>query len=194
VYDGGLVWYVGYGSNLCAERFACYLAGGRPRGAARWYAGCRDRTPARDTAAVWLPGGIYFAGRSLVWGGGIAFYDAALPGRVAGRAYLITTQQFGDVAAQEMHREPGGATLDLTTVLETGRDELGRGRYETLLYAGERDGYPLLTFTAPWSAADVVRRAPAPAYLAMLVAGLGEAHGWNSEQAHAYLADVPSMI
>ena len=29
------VFYAAYGSNLCAERFGCYLSGGRPPGLAR---------------------------------------------------------------------------------------------------------------------------------------------------------------
>ena len=137
-----------------------------------------------------LPGGVYFAGQSSVWGGGTAFYDPALPGRIAGRAYLITAQQFADVAAQEMHREPDGVELDLTTALTAGRDVLGPGRYETLIYSGDRLGHPLLTFTAPWRSADVVHTPPAPAYLATLATGLNEAYGWNSDDVSAYLATM----
>jgi hypothetical protein len=183
-----LVWYVSYGSNLCADRFACYVGGGRPPGAARAHPGCADPTPPRRSLPVWLPGGIYFAHTSTLWGGGIAFYDPALPGTVAARAYLISAAQFGDVLAQEMHRPPGSA-FDLTGTLAAGRVQLGPGRYETVLCVGERDGHPLLTFTAPWSATDVAHTAPAPAYLAMLAAGLSEAHGWSRNQVVAYLAD-----
>src|SRR5215813_6304541 len=154
-----LVWYVSYGSNLCADRFACYLGGGAPVGASRAHPGCADPTPPRRSMPVWLPGGIYFALTSTLWGGGIAFYDPTLPGTVAARAYLISAAQFGDVMAQEMHRSPGSA-FDLAGVLAAGRLQLGPGRYETVLCVGERDGHPLLTFTAPWSAADIVHTAP----------------------------------
>lgn len=84
--DAERLWYVAYGSNLFRERFRCYLSGGRPAGGARHYPGCRDPRPARAELSVTVPGGIYFALTSQTWGGGMAFYDPALPGRAA--AYL----------------------------------------------------------------------------------------------------------
>ena len=190
----GLLWYVAYGSNLFRERFACYLAGGTPPGGAWRYPGCRDATPARDERAVLLPGGVYFAHTSLTWGGGMAFYDAALPGRAPARAYLLTAAQFCDVMAQEMRRpidDAAGADRDLAEVLATGRQRLGPGRYETLLKVGERDGRPMLTFTAPHAAADAPLNAPTAPYLTMLGRGLREAHGWDAARAAAYLASRP---
>src|SRR5919199_4224160 len=149
-----LVWYVSYGSNMCADRLACYLAGGVPTGASRGYAGCRDRRAPQRTTHYELAGGVYFATESAVWGGGRAFYDPQLPGTAAARAYLITCGQFADIASQEMYGAIG-TDIDLTAVLATGRVELGPGRYETVLYLGDLSGYPLLTFTAPWHACDV---------------------------------------
>lgn len=183
-----LVWYVAYGSNLCAERFACYLAGGAPPGARRNYPGCRDRRPARASMPVTLPGVLYFAGESTVWTGGMAFYDHHMPGPTYGRGYLITAEQFADVAAQEMRRGPG-KSLDLTDVLATGRYEFGPGRYETVLLVGEHAGHPMLTFTAPGRAADVAHTTPAAAYTAMIATGLAEMHHHlTAEQIAAYLA------
>jgi hypothetical protein len=137
-----------------------------------------------------LPGGVYFATQSLVWGGGRAFYDTGLPGVVAARAYLVAESQFADVAAQEMGRQPG-VDLALPGVLATGRTQLGPGRYETLLYLGDLDGFPMLTFTAPWTAADVDHVAPSAAYLRMLAAGLREAHGWDTHRVAGYLTGLP---
>ncbi|MGI5163430.1 histone deacetylase [Spirillospora sp. CA-253888] len=184
------LWYVAYGSNLYRERFACYLAGGTPAGGARRYTGCRDTRPARAERPVTVPGGIYFALESLTWGGGMAFYDPALPGRAAARAYLLTRQQFCDVMAQEMRRATG-ADPDLSEVLRTGRQRLGPGRYETVLKVGEDGGRPMLTFTAPEGAAGAALNAPAAPYLAMLGHGLREAHGWDAGRAAAYLAARP---
>ncbi|MGF7239391.1 MAG: histone deacetylase [Frankia sp.] len=194
------VWYVAYGSNMCAARLRYYLAGGRPPGAARVYPGCRDtRPPARD-APVSLPGGVYFALRSRVWGGGLAFYDPSLrdprpgdprqPGLVPARAYLITAGQFADLAAQEMGRAPG-TDLDLAPLRATGRHQLGPGRYETLVGLGTRDGWPMLTMTAPWSAGSVEPTAPAAIYLRMLATGLAESHGWSPARIAGYLAARP---
>lgn len=190
VQQPDLVWYVSYGSNMCADRLNHYLAGGRPPGARRAWVGCRDHRGPRSSTGCELPGGVYFATESSAWGGGRAFYDPELADPAAGRAYLITSGQFADIAAQEMYRAPS-ADLDLVPVLATGRAALGPGRYETLLHLGDLDGHPLLTFTAPWHAADITWKAPSPAYLRMLAAGLREAHGWDSEQVAAYLARLP---
>lgn len=186
----GLVWYVSYGSNMNSARFGCYLAGGTPDGGQRGFPGCRNSQPPIAARGYYLHGGIYFATESLVWGGGRAFYDPALAGTTPARAYLITTGQFADVAAQEMYRDPDG-DLDLSGVLATGQVQLGLGRYETLLYGGELDGHPVLTFTAPWSSADVELVAPSAGYLRMLATGLCEAHGWDIARAAGYLAKLP---
>ena len=53
-----------------------------------------------------------FAGASRVWHGGMAFYDRAARGVVAGCAYLVTTEQFADVAAQR--RRPPVASSPTT--------------------------------------------------------------------------------
>lgn len=187
------IWYVAYGSNLAGERFACYLEGGRPAGGARDYTGCRDRSPARAERPVTLPGGIYFALTSLVWGGGMAFYDPALPSRTAARAYLLSRGQFADVIAQEMRREVG-EDLDLTEAMATGRQRLGPGRYETILKVGEvgeAGGHPMLTFTAPEGAAAAELNPPSAAYLTMLGRGLRESHGWPVARIARYLRAAP---
>ena len=188
-----LVWYVSYGSNMCADRLATYLQGGRPPGSSRTYPGARDPQPPRVDAAVWLPGGIYFAGQSSVWTGGIASYDPRLPGRAPARAYLLTLGQFSDVAAQEMHAAPG-TDLDLAAVLADGRAVVGPGRYQTLLCVGNRGGDPLLTFTCSNALAAAQTTRPVAAYLRMLAAGLAEAHGWTTAQIVGYLVALPGVV
>ncbi|MFD5462911.1 histone deacetylase [Kitasatospora sp. NPDC127059] len=185
-----LLWYAAYGSNLHAARLACYLYGGRPEGAALGCPGCRDRRPPRRTAALTLPGTLYFAGHSPTWGGATAYYDPAGRGPVPCRGYLLTPGQFSDIAAQEMRRPPG-TDLDLTRVLATGRDRVGPGRYETLLRVGALGGRPVLTFTSPAGLAGTEPTAPTAAYLRTLGAGLAEAHGWGPWRAAGYLATRP---
>lgn len=189
------VWYVAYGSNLALDRFRCYLAGGRPAGGARVYAGCRDHSDPQRIAGVHVPGGLVFAGASRVWGGGSAFYDHAAAGCVAGRAYLLTANQLGDVAAQEMRREPGGdfarelaALLPDVNALHT----MGPGRYETVVRLGERDGRPMFTVTHD-PAADLEPAAPTAPYLRWIATGLTEAHGWNTQQVVEYLQAAPGV-
>ncbi|MDG4804224.1 histone deacetylase [Micromonospora sp. WMMD980] len=187
------LWYVAYGSNLHAARLDWYLRGGRPPGGLRAYPGCRDCRPPRRTVPVLIPGGIYFAGESRAWTGGMAFYDPELPGRAAVRGYLVTIEQFADIAAQEMYRPPGADLAGIRTAAGTGRATLGPGRYETLLRVGERDGLPMLTFTAGHRAVEVPWNRPAAVYLGMLARGLREAHGWDVARTVGYLAGRPGV-
>lgn len=188
-----LVWYVAYGSNLRAARLACYLSGGCPDGGARTQPGCRDPRPPHRAVATALPGTLYFAGQSLTWGGGSAFYDPDILGEVPCRAYLVTLGQFSDIAAQEMRRSPA-TDLDLAPALATGRAELGPGRYETLLYVGELDGHPMLTLTAPRGVAGADLNAPTPPYLRTLAIGLAESHRWGPWRTAGYLATRPGAV
>jgi hypothetical protein len=181
------VWYVAYGSNMHRARLACYLGGGRPEGAGREYPGCRDPLLPQRSVGVELPGAVYFATHSPVWGGGRAFYDPAAGGRALARAHLITGGQFADLAAQEMYGTPG-ADLDLSEALTTGRQVLGPGRYETVVGPGHLDGLPMLTLTAPWGMGDVAWTAPSASYLRHLVAGLTEAAAWDTAAVAGYLS------
>ncbi|MFD3683033.1 histone deacetylase [Streptomyces sp. NPDC058613] len=185
-----LVWYTAYGSNMHLDRLNSYLAGGAPPGSTRRHPGCRDRRAPARSLPVELPGRLYFATESAVWTGGRGFYDPAPPGRTRARAHLVSARQFSDIAAQEMYRDPG-ADLDLTTVLRTGRDELGPGRYETLICPGALEGVPVLTFTAPWAMGDVDWAAPSAPYVRLLATGLLECGPWDRRSVAAYLARCP---
>jgi hypothetical protein len=187
------VWYVSYGSNMAAARLACYLTGGRPPGGARVNPGARDRTLPERSVPVDLPGRLYFAGKSPQWGGGVAFYDHATPGWTAARAYLVTTRQLADIAAQEMYRLPvEGDPLEeiLLSPLAEGQHTFGDGRYETLVEVGTYDDLPLLTFTSPHGADHLPHTAPAPTYLAMMAEGLRESRGWDDAQIATYIDTV----
>ncbi|WP_128381702.1 histone deacetylase [Streptomyces cavernae] len=171
-------------------RFRYYLSGGRPPGGRRTYPGCRDTRPPERTRPVTLPGQLYFALESRAWTGGMAFYDPNGGGGTPARAYLLTAEQFADIAAQEMCREPG-AELDLAPVLASGRAEMGPGRYETLVCPGHLDAHPVLTFTAPWHMHEVRWNAPNSTYLRHIGSGLNEAHAWPGARIAQYLATRP---
>ncbi|MFJ6464021.1 histone deacetylase [Streptomyces sp. NPDC091387] len=184
------VWYTSYGSNMHLGRLASYIEGGQPPGAARAYPGCRDRRMPSRSVPVELRGALYFATESSVWGGGRAFYDPEQEGRVCARAHLVSASQFADIAAQEMYRSPG-EDLDLSAVLTSGVARLGDGRYETLVCAGQLDGLPVLTFTAPWHADEVTLVPPSRAYVHVLASGLLEAGAWDADTVAAYVASSP---
>ncbi|KUN10603.1 histone deacetylase [Streptomyces yokosukanensis] len=172
------------------DRIACYIRGGRPPAAARSYPGCRNRAMPARSIPVELTGAMYFATESPVWGGGRAFYDPRAEGRVMARAHLVTAEQFSDIAVQEMYRDPG-KLLDLEEVLSSGRAVLGEGRYETLVCAGQLDGLPVVTFTAPWAMDDVPWVAPSRAYVRFLATGLLSAGAWDADAVAAYVAACP---
>lgn len=191
--EAGRVWYVSYGSNTRAARLRAYVEGGRaPGGGALAHPGCRDPAPPAGECALELVGRLYFATESLVWGGGRAFYEPGVPGRVLARAYDLGREQFRDVAAQEMYRGPGeGPALDEVLAGGVRRVRCGPGRYETLWCLGALDGRPALTFTAPWAYEEAEPVPPAPAYLRTIAAGLGEAGGgaaWSAPEIDRYLA------
>jgi hypothetical protein len=187
------VWYVSYGSNMAWQRLACYIMGGTPPGGRRRNPGARDRRLPERTIPVDLPGTVYFAGDSPQWGGGVAFYDHSRPGFTAARGYLVTAEQLADIAAQEMYRAPRSddALADLALApLRDGRQELGPGRYETLLDVGRHDDRPLLTFTSPHGIDQVPHSAPSPAYLSMVADGLRESRVWDEDQVASYLSSI----
>ncbi|MGZ5418301.1 MAG: histone deacetylase [Nocardioides sp.] len=189
------VWYVAYGSNLGLERFRCYLAGGRPAGGTREYAGCRDPSDPDRIVSLDVPGGLVFAGRSRVWDGGMAFYDAHASGRAACRAYLVTADQFADITAQEMRRPPGGQFAhDLAGLLGdvASVHTMGPGRYETVTRLGVLEGAPLFTVTHD-DVASLEPAAPSLPYLRWISAGLREAHGWDAGRVADYLVDAPGV-
>ncbi|NEY34973.1 histone deacetylase [Streptomyces sp. PRKS01-65] len=184
------VWYTSYGSNMHLDRLAAYIQGGRPTGAAREYPGCRNPAMPARSIPVELTGAMYFATESPVWGGGRAFYDPQATGRMLARAHLVTADQFADIAAQEMYRAPN-TDLDLVEVLTQGRAVLGEGRYETLVCAGQIEGMPVLTFTAPWGMNDVQWVPPSAAYARFLAAGLLSTGAWELDAVASYVAACP---
>ncbi|MEI5103468.1 histone deacetylase [Streptomyces sp. PmtG] len=172
------------------DRLMAYLEGGTPPGSSRHHPGCRDPRPPEVSRPVELPGVLYFATESVLWGGGRAFYDPGGAGRLFARAHLVTAGQFSDIAAQEMYRAPG-TDLDLAPAVRDGRAALGAGRYETLVCPGLLDGLPLLTFTAPWRRADAALNPPTAPYLRHLTAGLMETAAWSRAAVSRYLAECP---
>ncbi len=191
------VWYVSYGSNLNRARFLAYLRGGLVAGNDVVYLGCGDTSPPLEEAVLELPHALYFAGwSSRVWGGTSAAFTTLAPqsGSTLARAYLITRQQFVEVVRQENGNR--AEVDDFDVKLEAARQQgharmLATGAYTELIHCGERDGIPMLSFTASENRRDF--RRPSAAYLHVIGTGLQECHGLRTSEVAAYLGDRPGV-
>ena len=196
IMERRLIWYASYGSNLNAERFSCYIAGGRPSGATRTYVGARDKSPPRDAVALKISYQLYFSGESRVWGGSPTLIDKNPVDGVAGlaRAYLIGWDQFEDVVAQENGRPSASIDIDAHDLVPGFSRQIGPGRYENLLCPGRLNDMPVVTFTAPWSMSEVTPGPPSVGYLAILITGLREAHDLSDKELTSYLGSAPGCF
>jgi hypothetical protein len=197
VGTAGRVWYVSYGSNLNRARFLAYLQGGLVAGNDVVHRGCADTTPPLDDVALELPHALYFAGWSArVWGGTSAAFTTLAPQSAStlARAYLVTRQQFIGVVQQENGNR--AEVEDFDVKLEAARQHgharmLATGGYSELIRCGERDGHPMLSFTASENRRDF--RRPSAAYLHVIGTGLKECHGLRSSEVAAYLGERPGV-
>jgi hypothetical protein len=191
--NGREVFYAAYGSNLCAERFGCYLSGGRPPGSAHAHRGARDPRPASTWRTFWVPGTLYFSGTSRLWGGAPAFLDLdpMVETKAALRAYRVTWEQLEDVMAQESARATVPLELEPRTLVEGFSTLVGSGRYDRLACLGVIEDIPVVTLTAPWSLTEVAPATPSLPYLATLVRGLREAFDMDDDAIVEYLARAP---
>ena len=184
-----LAWYVAYGSNMASERLRTYLEGGRPGGALRTYVGARDPTPPLRAREVDLPGRLVFAGQSLAWTGGIAFYVPGGAGRIAARAYLMTVEQLSDLVAQEIRR-PVGTELDVMPGRPHSSSELPGRAYDVVLRLDDIAAHAAVTIT---TSRTLTPTAPSPSYLRWICRGLEETYGWPSGRIAAYLGRFPGV-
>jgi hypothetical protein len=185
-----LVWYAGYGSNMRVERFLCYLQGGQIAGNVRVYPPCSDPAPPRRSERVQLPFQMYFGGESPAWGGGVSFIRQSPQATAIGRAYLISRVQFEHVVAQENHLTSISG-LPIADALLTGSARVPEftGRYDEIVVCGNRDGFPVFTFTS--LEGQSVNR-PATAYLGNIIIGLHEL-GLTAPEIFKYLSTTPGI-
>ena len=190
------VFYAAYGSNLSAERFACYIDGGTAPGASRALPGARDRRQPESWHALRLQGRLSFRGHSLTWGGAPAIFEPAAPTERAGtevfaRAWRLGWDQLEDVMAQESGRPTCPLVVEPAGLVAGSSMLVGPGRYDRLVCVGTLEGLPILTFTAPASLESVTPEAPSLAYLAHIVTGLRETFGLVDLAVVDYLGGAP---
>jgi hypothetical protein len=102
----------------------------------------------------------------------------------------VTEQQFFDIAAQENQLPPGHLNLDISELVKEKRLDLGTGWYNEVVYLGELNSQPILTFTA--SSVDGHTK-PSRAYLSVLIAGLKEASSLSNTEIQEYLVGVAGI-
>ena len=159
-----MLWYAAYGSNVNRDRFMEYVTGGTSSFNGVRLPGCRNKNaPIRDVAIA-INRELYFARNSDAWGGAVAFVQPQ-PSRsqTLGRAYLITEEQFIDIAAQENGRRPGDPELVLhykfaeanpqsyLNPADPSRPANQSGLwYGRVLLVGTRESWPILTLTSEY--------------------------------------------
>lgn len=171
--DDSHLWYVGYGSNLCRERFLAYVKGGKFRLGGKPCSGCCDMTFLDESKPFKIPHGLFFAKCAPGWEcGGVAFIslksEPDQSGHTYGRMWKITRKQFSDVWAQE-----------------------GKGWYDRKLLLGTGDdGMPIITITC---GSESPSSTPSANYLKTMVMGLGETYQLSDEAILQYLIEKPGI-
>ncbi|APG60690.1 hypothetical protein [Christiangramia salexigens] len=174
--NNDLVWYACYGSNISTQRFLCYIEGGTPPGAKQTYKGCENKTRPSKSKPVSINRELYFAQKAPTWnGGGVAFLNPEKTEihKSFGRKYLITKDQFKDLLRQELNFE-GEIQVDFELLSKNGSlNCMPEGRYGQLLYLGEDESIPVVSFTSE-KYLDGELNAPSDAYLTTIIKGLRE--------------------
>ena len=147
--DNDRIWYIGYGSNIDEQRFLCYIRGGKPEGLSNEYIGARDRTLPLLNEATVIHHELYFAKHSAKWNGAVSFIKNASSTNVQtyARRYLISKQQFEDIAKQETGSDDAH-TINFKEVIAQGHNIFKLSSwYGKIIYLGTNSGYPSFTIT-----------------------------------------------
>jgi hypothetical protein len=163
---GKYVWYVGYGSNLCGDRFFCYIRGGQYRFGGSYAQGCTDKTLPQGNKTIELPYRLYFARKSSSWSqGGVSFISVDKendPNKwTLARMWKITEEQFVQVRQQE-----------------------GASWYNNVVNLGMDEGIPVYTIT---NSMNQALNPPSRNYLLTIVIGLIESYQLNANEVYDYL-------
>ncbi|KAM1036145.1 hypothetical protein ACFX13_039933 [Malus domestica] len=203
------IWYASFGSNLCLERFLCYIKGGQMEGMKTPFPGCADKTPPKEIVWKTFPRRLFFGRESThTWGpGGVAFLNPE--SNIRDKAYMclyrITLEQFNDVLVQEnvVSFPVNSPLFDLTGLDSVTREEphslqvhLKECWYSNVVYLGKEHDIPILTMTCTKSEMDGYKSgefplcAPAKNYVNTIARGLVEGKQLSQEAAMAYLQEA----
>ena len=179
-----MLWYAAYGSTVNRDQFLELIRGGPSRFNRATLTGCRStQDPIRDYALA-INHELYFGRLSNVWGGAVAFVSPGVSrNQTLGRAYLITEEQFVDIACQENGRRPDDPDMLFHSEYSALHPEsyfgpdpgrppgAGQQWYGRILLLGTRESWPVFTLTGEWDGyADL--GPPARAYVKCTADGI----------------------
>ncbi len=160
---------IGYGSNLCDERFLCYIRGRRFKWGGKKAKGCTVKTLPSANKPIQIPHRLYFAKNSCSWeDGGVAFVDLQHETEennwTVGRMWKITCEQYEEV-----------------------RDQESKTWYNHEIYLGEEDGFPIRTVTNKETLTPYTK--PSKGYLKTIALGLKETYSMRNEDIVKYFIE-----
>lgn len=160
------VWYVCYGSNLCKERFMCYITGkANDKYGVEAGEKCKDQSPIMAVKHIKIPYEMYFGNSSGSWeNGGVCFIkNTKDPNKWSfATAYLISETQYNHAWKRE------GKSSNW---------------YGNEIELGPIDGIPAKTFTSNYEHSF---NKPCQRYLNVVKDGLIE-WGLSNQKAYQYL-------
>ena len=194
------VWYACYGSNLCRERFLLYILGGRLEHFDRVYRGCSNKSLPIKDSAITIPYELYFAKESETWENkSIAFIKSKRDKtkKTLSRIYLVTKEQFIEINLQEQQNGKDSfydtSNINLQLAKEKGFSFVGNENdyqwYGRIIYIGEKEDFPVFSFTAKWRDEDIICSKPGDKYLKKMIKGIKEGFGLNDGQILNYLIE-----
>lgn len=197
------VWYAAYGSNLDEERFQFYLHGGTYPLTSREHPGSRDRSAVLERATWRCAHPLYMAATSKSWDGmAVAFIESEPAPTGSGawlRLYRISATQFMDVFLQENDKVPSAsfAPIELARLRQDRILDYGHAdeyvSYGRVVYLGERNGSPIVTFTTKRSRELESVNKPSHRYLHVIAKGLQAGVGLSSHEISDYLIQVDGI-
>lgn len=197
--DPNLVWYACYGSNLLRSRFMHYIEGGSPEGISRAYEGCSNKDPPRGDKQIEIPHELYFSKKSRTWENKAVAFVKSEKNRSSGtlgRMYLITREQFQEVARQENGLSPDCTSfeIDFEKVISKEDVIVSDEWYGRVIQLGYEDGYPIFTITGSWEDDAIDPAMPGDNYLRFVANGIREEYGKSENELVEYLKRLDGIV
>ena len=190
------VWYACYGSNLNKKRFLLYILGGPLEGTGRIHPGCSNKELPNRESTITIPFELYFSKKSKFWENmAISFVKSKRDksARTLCRLYLVSEEQFIEIMMQENDKNPSymKPEIDFQLTMKTGVSTIGNKDdflwYGKHLYIGEKEAFPIFSFTAKWADDTIECEKPGKKYLKTIINGIKESFDLSHDEIFSYL-------